>query len=1234
MKNATSYFLQVTRRTFCILVLLLVSAVHVGAGNVVGWGNNTASQIRIPTNIGLSAISVAAGGAHSLTLKNDGTVLGWGFNLFRQRDVPVGLSNVVAIAGGEAHSLALLSNGTVIVWGNHPQAPPEVANAVEIAAGRSHSLARLANGKVVSWGSLTNVPLNITNPVNIAAGDGYSLALQADGRVIVWGLEKPVVTQLPGSLTNIVAVAAGYDHALALQDDGRVVAWGANGSGQCNVPEGLTGVVRITAGAEHSLCLKWDSTLTAWGATNFNQVPALALTNCTSISAGAHHNLAVRGDGAPILFVHPRDTQVVLDHPGALRVLASGALPLKYQWQKDGANIAGATTSSLNFAKAQLADEGMYRVIITNLYGQVTSSEAWFHPVGEPPTISKQPANKVALCGSSTSFTVSAEGNVPIKYQWYYEGNAISSATSTSLAVSKLTWTNAGFYWVVVSNPYGSTTSTWASLSVESAPSTITSALTATGKLGYNFNYKITGLNTPMFYSISNIPPGLVFNPTNGVISGSPSESGTFGTVIGCGNLCAWDYRTLVISVGGAIPQIAVPDQIDGMEGQSLTYQIATTEPATGFTAQGLPPGLLIDYESGQISGTPLYAGQWEVPITASNEWSVAEATLRFVIANADIPGLSLDGLTPIYSSPYLMDFEFTLRTDNDPKQGKAFIVEPRLLSATCLEDEVPISSYETASFIAQGSSRVSKTFMVLDYTLSIASLKYGDSDNDGISDAIEAMETNAVLFVERQHPSSQIGIYEFHREDEEPNKVSGLTVDHASILSAISGIWTNYVKGYPGGSRAWDAVGAAVTELGAANPDETHSILLISDGRDESSTTTFNDLSNQVMTAKASLYVLGFGEATTNPNLGLLCTNSGGRFYAATNVMQLVNVFDSLRADFLGRYILRWTTLKRGNAEVHPSFRIHYGALTAESPFGIDSIQEIVDTNASPATTNYLTNWFIKPYVLSNYVGTVSEGRLRLVPESQAPSGPIILRSMYTPRHVQQFRVHYRPNWPCKVELMSARAGEILEDWSLSQTNDGSGGYWLSLDTPYRTNEVPFGAFGNLLRFSFKQLDTPSNAFSLFEIDNSVYPAASKITMTLDAGSAKQFTTFYAALPKGTPVPWLKMHGIPGDPAQAELSDLDGDGIPAWQEYLAGTDPAVSESGFLIRQVSMLADGRRQITFTTSPGKTYRVDGSEDLVNWRRLWEKVPGTGQPITFRDNRYDPNVQQMYYRVLVY
>jgi alpha-tubulin suppressor-like RCC1 family protein len=62
-------------------------------------------------------VAIAAGGAHSLALKSDGTVVAWGSNFSGQMRVPSGLSGVVAIAAGDAHSLALKSDGTVVAWG-------------------------------------------------------------------------------------------------------------------------------------------------------------------------------------------------------------------------------------------------------------------------------------------------------------------------------------------------------------------------------------------------------------------------------------------------------------------------------------------------------------------------------------------------------------------------------------------------------------------------------------------------------------------------------------------------------------------------------------------------------------------------------------------------------------------------------------------------------------------------------------------------------------------------------------------------------------------------------------------------------------------------------------------------------------------------------------------------------------------------------------------------------------
>jgi alpha-tubulin suppressor-like RCC1 family protein len=62
-------------------------------------------------------VAISAGDAHSLALRSDGTVVGWGANEDGQIDVPDDLSNFIAISAGNAHSLALQSDGTVIGWG-------------------------------------------------------------------------------------------------------------------------------------------------------------------------------------------------------------------------------------------------------------------------------------------------------------------------------------------------------------------------------------------------------------------------------------------------------------------------------------------------------------------------------------------------------------------------------------------------------------------------------------------------------------------------------------------------------------------------------------------------------------------------------------------------------------------------------------------------------------------------------------------------------------------------------------------------------------------------------------------------------------------------------------------------------------------------------------------------------------------------------------------------------------
>ena len=70
-------------------------------------------------------MALAAGGNHSLALRSDGTVVGWGDNGSDQGTVPTDLNGVVAIACGDYHSLALRNDGTVVAWGRNTSGQTE-----------------------------------------------------------------------------------------------------------------------------------------------------------------------------------------------------------------------------------------------------------------------------------------------------------------------------------------------------------------------------------------------------------------------------------------------------------------------------------------------------------------------------------------------------------------------------------------------------------------------------------------------------------------------------------------------------------------------------------------------------------------------------------------------------------------------------------------------------------------------------------------------------------------------------------------------------------------------------------------------------------------------------------------------------------------------------------------------------------------------------------------------------
>jgi sugar lactone lactonase YvrE len=87
-----------------------------------------------------------------------------------------------------------------------------------------------------------------------------------------------------------------------------------------------------------------------------------------------------------------------------------------------------------------------------------------------PPVITSQPANLAVTVGDTARFAVSASGTPPLAYQWRFNGTNINRATSSTLVLTNVQLTDAGVYSVVVTNAFGSVTSSNALLSVNAIP--------------------------------------------------------------------------------------------------------------------------------------------------------------------------------------------------------------------------------------------------------------------------------------------------------------------------------------------------------------------------------------------------------------------------------------------------------------------------------------------------------------------------------------------------------------------------------------------------------------------------------------------------------------------------------------------------------------------------------------------------------------------------------------------
>ena len=210
-----------------------------------------------------------------------------------------------------------------------------------------------------------------------------------------------------------------------------------------------------------------------WGGFSASRVSfsAVARTNyliAVDGFAGASGDILLNlrmGPAFPLITNQPQSRVSVRGGSATFQVKAAGTPPLYYQWYLNGTNIFGATNASYTLSNVQATNAGNYSVVVTNIAGGATSSNAvlWINDIVI--TITSQPQSLTLAAGYDATFSIGAVGKAPLSYQWQKGGLDIPGAIEARYSITNLQITNTGAYGVVISGA-GSLTSSVAMLTV------------------------------------------------------------------------------------------------------------------------------------------------------------------------------------------------------------------------------------------------------------------------------------------------------------------------------------------------------------------------------------------------------------------------------------------------------------------------------------------------------------------------------------------------------------------------------------------------------------------------------------------------------------------------------------------------------------------------------------------------------------------------------------------------
>ncbi|WP_241968500.1 putative Ig domain-containing protein [Streptomyces sp. ICBB 8177] len=235
-------------------------------------------------------------------------------------------------------------------------------------------------------------------------------------------------------------------------------------------------------------------------------------------------------------------------------------------------------------------------------------------------------ASVYALAGTPAS------GTTPASYPYSHTSslNDVTSGSNGSCSPSYLCTAGTGYDGPTgLGTPNGtaaftSGTSTGNTVTVTNPGNQSTRSGTA---VSLQINASDSAGGQTLTYSATGLPAGLSINSSSGLITGTPTTTGSSNVTVtvkdSTGASGTTTFTWTVTAATGNTVTVTNPGSQSTAVGTAVSLQINASDSASGqtltYSATGLPAGLSINSSTGVISGTPTAAGTSNVTVTATD---------------------------------------------------------------------------------------------------------------------------------------------------------------------------------------------------------------------------------------------------------------------------------------------------------------------------------------------------------------------------------------------------------------------------------------------------------------------------------------------------------------------------------------------------------------------------------------------------------------------------------------